>query len=78
VWAVPGKFFQALPVPCGASPDVIDSREKKNQGEFDFVRQKIFEDLEFALWVSKTQKDLENFRKWFSGLGISTLGPGKF
>jgi len=28
VWAVPGKFFQSLPVPCGASPDVTDSREK--------------------------------------------------
>jgi hypothetical protein len=24
------------------------------------------------------QKDLGNFRIWFSGLGISTLGPGKF
>jgi hypothetical protein len=23
VWAVPGRFFQSLPVPCGASPDVI-------------------------------------------------------
>jgi len=22
------------------------------------------------------QKDLANFRTWFSGLGISTLGPG--
>jgi hypothetical protein len=35
VWAVPGRFFQSLPVPCGASPDVTspdvtDSREKKN------------------------------------------------
>jgi len=35
VWAVPGKFFHSVPVPCGASPDVIspdvtDSREKKN------------------------------------------------
>jgi hypothetical protein len=46
VWAVPGRFFQSLPVPCGASldvtfPDVIDSREKINQGQFDFLRQKI-------------------------------------
>jgi hypothetical protein len=37
VWAVPGKFFQSLPVPCGASPnvispDVIDSKEKKIKG----------------------------------------------
>jgi len=35
VWAMPGRFFQSLPVPCGASPDVtsldvIDSREKRN------------------------------------------------
>jgi len=34
---VPGRFFQSLHVPCGASPyvtspDVIDSREKRNQG----------------------------------------------
>jgi len=83
VWAVPGRFFQSLPVPCGVSPDVTssdvtDSREKRNQGQSDFVRQKIFGDLEFALRVSKTQKDLGNFRIWFSGLGISTLGPGKF
>jgi hypothetical protein len=35
-------------------------------------------DLEFALQVSKTQKDLENFRIWFSELEISTLGRGKF
>jgi hypothetical protein len=47
VWAVPGRFFQSLPVPCGASPDVTspdvtDSREKKNQGQFDFLRQKIW------------------------------------
>jgi len=26
------KFFQSLPVPCGASPDVTDSREKKKSG----------------------------------------------
>jgi len=42
VWAVPGRFFQSLPVPCGASPDVTDSREKRNQGQFDFLRQKIW------------------------------------
>jgi len=34
VWAVL-KIFQALPVPCGASPDVTDSREKRNQGQFE-------------------------------------------
>jgi len=32
VWAVPGKFFQSLSVPCGTSPDVTASREKINQG----------------------------------------------
>jgi hypothetical protein len=47
VWAVPGIFFQSLPVPCGASldvtsPDVTDSREKRNQGQSDFLRQKIW------------------------------------
>jgi hypothetical protein len=47
VWAVPGRFFQSLPIPCGASPDVTsldvtDSREKRNQGQFDFLRQKIW------------------------------------
>jgi hypothetical protein len=46
VWAVLGRFFQSLPVPCGASPDVtslevVDSREKRNQGQSDFLRQKI-------------------------------------
>jgi len=35
VWAVFGRFFQSLLVPCGASPDVTspyvtDSREKRN------------------------------------------------
>jgi len=35
VWVVPGRFFQSLPVPCGASPDVIspdvtNSKEKRN------------------------------------------------
>jgi hypothetical protein len=38
----------------------------------------VFGDLEFTLWVSKTQNNLGNFRIWFSGLGISTLGLGKF
>jgi len=23
VWAVPERFFQSLPIPCGTSPDVI-------------------------------------------------------
>jgi len=47
VWAVLEKFFHSLPVPCGASPDVTspdvtDSREKRNQGQSDFLRQKIW------------------------------------
>jgi len=47
VWVVPGRFFQSLPVPCGVSPDVTspdvtDSREKRNQGQSDFLRQKIW------------------------------------
>jgi hypothetical protein len=47
MWAVPGRFFQSLPVPCGASldvtsPDVTNSREKRNQGQSDFLRQKIW------------------------------------
>jgi len=52
VWAMPGRFFQSLPIPCGASldvispdvtsPDVTDSREKRNQGQSDFLRQKIW------------------------------------
>jgi len=37
VWAMPRRFFESLPIPCGASPnvtspDVTDSREKGNQG----------------------------------------------
>jgi hypothetical protein len=36
----------ALPVLCGASPDVtslyVTSREKRNQGQFDFFKQKIW------------------------------------
>ncbi len=48
MWVVPGRFFQSLPVPCGASldvtsPDVTNSREKRNQGQFDFLRQKIWQ-----------------------------------
>jgi len=72
---VSGRFFQSLPVACGASPDVTslvfvcvgsvwkilpviavacgaspdvtsldvtDSREKRNQGQSDFLRQKIW------------------------------------
>jgi hypothetical protein len=47
VWAVPRRFFQSLPVPCGASPnvtspDVTDYKEKRNHGQFDFLRQKIW------------------------------------
>jgi len=47
VWAMLGRFFQSLPDPCGASldvtsPDVTDSREKRNQGQSDFLRQKIW------------------------------------
>jgi hypothetical protein len=45
VWAVPKRFFQSLPVPCGASsdvtsPNVTDSREKRNQGQSDFLRKR--------------------------------------
>jgi hypothetical protein len=36
VWAVSGRFFQSLPVPCGTSADVTDSRDKRNQGQSDF------------------------------------------
>jgi len=41
---MPRKFFQSLPVPCGVSSDVIsldvtNSREKRNQGQFDFLRR---------------------------------------
>jgi len=42
VWAVLGKFFQSLTVPCGASLDVTNSREKRNQGQSDFLGQKIW------------------------------------
>jgi hypothetical protein len=40
-----GSAWKILPITacsCGASPDVIDSREKRNQGQSDFLRQKIW------------------------------------
>jgi len=46
--------------------------------DFQDMGSSVFGDLEFALQVSKTQKDLRIFGIWFSKLGISTLGPGKF
>jgi hypothetical protein len=42
--------------------------------DFQDVGSSIFGDLEFALRVSKTQKDLGNFRIWFSGHGFQDLG----
>ncbi len=55
MWAMSEKFFQSLPVRCGASPDVTDSREKRNQGQSDFlVDQKkniqTLDSLEFILF----------------------------
>ncbi len=45
----------------------------KNFGhDFQDVGSLVFGDPEFALEVSKTQKDLGNFRIWFSGLEISS------
>jgi hypothetical protein len=38
----------------------------------------VFGDMEFALWVSKTQKDLGNFRIWFLGHGFQDLGFRNF
>ncbi len=38
------------------------------------VGSSVFGDLEFALRVSKTQKDLGNFRIWFSWHGFQDLG----
>jgi len=38
-------FPESLLVPCGSSPDVTDfpkKKEKRNQGQFDFLRQKIW------------------------------------
>jgi hypothetical protein len=42
VWAVPGRFFHSLLVPCGTSANVTHFREKRNQGQFDFLKQKIW------------------------------------
>jgi len=42
--------------------------------DFQDVGSSIFGDLEFALQVSKTQKDLGNFRIWFSRHGFQDLG----
>jgi hypothetical protein len=42
--------------------------------DFQDVGSSVFGDLEFALQVSKTQKDLGNFRIWFSGHGFQDLG----
>ncbi len=42
--------------------------------DFRDVGSSVFGDLEFALRVSKTQKDLGNFRIWFSGHGFQDLG----
>ncbi len=41
--------------------------------DFQDVGSSVFGDLEFALRVSKTQKDLGNFRIWFSGHGFQDL-----
>ncbi len=42
--------------------------------DFQDVGSLVFGDLEFALRVSKTQKNLGNFRIWFSGHGFQDLG----
>jgi hypothetical protein len=42
--------------------------------DFRDVGSSVFGALEFAFWVSKTQKDLGNFRIWFSGHGFQDLG----
>jgi hypothetical protein len=42
--------------------------------DFQDMGSLVFEDLEFALRVSKTQKDLGNFRIWFSAHGFQDLG----
>ncbi len=42
--------------------------------DFQDVGSSVFGDLEFALRVSKTQKDLGNFRIWFSRHGFQDLG----
>ncbi len=45
MWGVPGRFFQSLPVPCGASPnvtspDVTDSREEEKSAAVWFFEAK--------------------------------------
>jgi hypothetical protein len=42
--------------------------------DFQDMGSSIFGDLEFALRVSKTQKDLRNFGIWFSKHGFQDLG----
>ncbi len=42
--------------------------------DFQDVGSSVFGDLEFALQVFKTQKDLGNFRIWFSRHGFQNLG----
>jgi hypothetical protein len=37
-----GQILLDLAVPCGASLDVTDSREKRNQGQSDLLREKIW------------------------------------
>jgi hypothetical protein len=41
--------------------------------DFQDMGSSVFGGLEFALWVSKTQKDLRNFTVWFSGHGFQEL-----
>ncbi len=47
---------------------------RSKPGNFQDVGSSVFGDLEFALRVSKTQKDLGNFKIWFSGHGFQDLG----
>ncbi len=42
--------------------------------DFQDVGSSVFGDLEFALRVSKTQKDLGNFRIWFLGCDFQDVG----
>ncbi len=46
--------------------------------DFQDVGSSVFGDLEFALWVSKTQKNLGNFRIWFSGHDFQDVGSSVF
>jgi len=50
------------------------SSSSAGQGQGRAGGSSVFGDLEFALRVSKTQKDLGNFRIWFSGHGFQDLG----